>query len=197
VDLGHPFRVVGPTIDGDILAVLAAGQVALTGREIARRAGASQEGARQALGRLVRQGVLTLELAGHAHQYRLNREHLAAKWIEGLAAVRLDLFKELRALIGGWKVAPYAARLFGSVARGDADDASDIDVLLVRPKKVRAEDARWTLQLDELRTRTTAWTGNDTRVLEYAEVEFLRLRNRETVLKAALADGIELLEVTR
>lgn len=192
--LGRPFRVVGPAIDGDILGVLAAGRVALTGREIARRAGASQEGTRQALGRLVRQGVLQLELAGSAHQYRLNRNHLAARWIEGIASVRLSLFDQLRMLIGRWHLAPHTARLFGSVARGDGDESSDIDVLLVRPKGVRAESDVWRRQCDELQVSATSWTGNDTRILEYSETELPRLRRRDRVLRSALAEGIELLE---
>src|SRR5688572_3786751 len=119
MNLSRPFRVVGPAIDGDILEVLAAGEVTLTGREIARRASASQEGTRQALGRLVKQGVLRQEQAGRAYQYRLNRAHLAARWIEGLASMRLGLLSELRALLGQWKPSPHMARLFGSVARGE------------------------------------------------------------------------------
>lgn len=197
MNLSHPFRVVGPTLDGDILAVLAAGQITLTGREIARRAGASQEGTRQALSRLVGQGVLQLERAGHAHQYRLNRDHLAARWIEGLASVRLTLLKELRNLIAEWKPRPRVARLFGSVARGEGDETSDIDVLVVRPRTVQSEAEAWRRQVDDLQARVTSWTGNDTRILEYSEQELARRRKRDTVLRAALSEGIDLLEPRR
>ncbi len=45
----------------------------------------SEEGIRKVLSRLVRQGVVLVDRAGHAYAYRLNSEHLAAEPILALA----------------------------------------------------------------------------------------------------------------
>lgn len=192
MDLSHPFRVVGPTLDGDVLAVLARGSIALTGREIARRSGASQDGVRIALDRLVRQGIVRREQAGRAHQFVLNRDHLAAEAIQQLADVRTKLIHHLRALVQTWRVKPVVALLFGSVARDEAGAESDLDVLLVRPAAVHADEPRWRAQLETLQERATMWTGNEARVLEYGHKEYERLRKREPTLTAAATEGIDL-----
>src|SRR5205823_14842977 len=74
-----------------------------------------------------------------AHQYRLNRDHLAAKWIEKLSALRLELIAGLRATLQGWRPAADLAILFGSVARGRGDEQSDVDILLVRSEEHTSE----------------------------------------------------------
>jgi hypothetical protein len=45
---------------------------------------------------------------------------------------------------------------------------SDIDLLVVRPDTVDADDPQWRTQLDGLASSVTAWTGNDTRILEFS-----------------------------
>ncbi|MBK7624108.1 MAG: hypothetical protein IPJ14_15950 [Kineosporiaceae bacterium] len=78
MEISRPMRIITAALDGDLLAVLARADHAFTGRQLARLAGASSEGARQALARLVVQGIVQREPAGAAQMYRLNREHLAA-----------------------------------------------------------------------------------------------------------------------
>lgn len=193
MDLRHPFRVVTPTLDGDVLGVLAEADVALTGREINRRIGhSSQEGVRQALDRLARQGVVSRAPAGSAILFRLNREHLAAPWIEGLASLRLQLVERLRATVAAWRPAPAAAVLFGSAARGGGDRESDLDLLLVRPVGCDEDDPDWREQVSSLQTAASAWTGNDARVLEYGEEEVREPGFSEPVLAAAAREGVEL-----
>jgi predicted nucleotidyltransferase len=192
MDLSRPLKVVTPTLDGDVLGVLAGGDAALTGREIQRRVGASQDGVRGALDRLTRQGVVRRERAGRANLYRLNRQHLAAPWIEGLASLRLQLIERLRDTIRSWELEPIAAVLFGSAARGEAGRESDLDILVVRPSDCLPDDPTWREQLMSLETSAAAWTGNDVRLLEYGEAEVPTGRDREPVLNAAFNEGIEL-----
>ena len=95
----HPLRVVTTSLDGDVLAFLARADKAFSGREIQRGlpAGAgTQEGVRKVLRRLGDQGIVDSEKAGNAVMFRLNREHLAAPWIEALANLRLQLISQLR-----------------------------------------------------------------------------------------------------
>jgi predicted nucleotidyltransferase len=193
MDFGRPLVVVTPTLDGDVLGALARADAEFSGRELARHVGhGSTEGIRRAADRLVAQGVVSRRAAGAAHLYRLNREHLAAPWIEGLAGLRQQLIDRMRGLIASWDEAPRVVLLFGSVARGQATAASDLDVLVIRHRDCDPDSDPWRTQLAELQRLSTAWTGNDTRVLELGEGEASGTAV-ESVLKDALRDGVELL----
>ena len=148
---------------------------------------ASERGVRDALERLVRQGIVHSERVGGSKLYHLNRAHLAAPWVIGLANLRAQLLEKLAATIEAWAVKPVAAVLFGSVARGEADEQSDLDLLVVRPRGTSSEGPPWEDQLAELQWAGTAWTGNDTRVLEYGEAEILDGEVRDD---AALIDAL-------
>jgi predicted nucleotidyltransferase len=179
------------TLDGDVLAALANGDVELSGRELARRVGhGSTEGIRRAADRLVTQGTVLRRAVGGAHLYRLNREHLAARYVEGLANLRRELIERLRSTLDRWAEPPRVALLFGSVARGDANVGSDLDLLIVRACEIDPESEPWRTQLLALQRDVTAWTGNDTRVLEYAERELGAAAG--SVFEDILADGVEL-----
>jgi predicted nucleotidyltransferase len=192
MNLQRPLRVVTPTLEGEILRLLAQADKAFTGREIQRMLGVSQEGVRVALRRLAAQGIVRSETAGRATMFELNRRHIAAPYIEGLASLRLELIERIRQAIGRWETGPVVAVLFGSVARGDADETSDIDVFVVRPKDVDEDDPRWREQISSLEEAATAWTGNDTRTLEFGEKELPRLRKSEPVIQDVTAEGIVL-----
>src|SRR4051812_18273256 len=190
MDFRRPFSTVTPTLDGDVLVVLAGVDTELTGREVHRLAShGSEHGVRKVLDRLAAEGVVHRRAAGRAHLYRLNREHLAAPAIETLAGLRAELLRRLRATVAGWDVAAVGVVLFGSVARGEAGGTSDVDVLVVRDHSVDPDADSWRTQVTELEARVTAWTGNDARVLEYADDE---LDDGEQVVAMALGEGIEL-----
>jgi predicted nucleotidyltransferase len=192
MDYRRPLHVVTPTLDGDVLAALARADIELTGRELARQVGhGSPEGVRRAADRLVGQGTLLRRAAGAANLYRLNRDHLAAPWIEGLAGIREQLIERLRARLAGWEQPAKVALLFGSVARGEASADSDLDLLVVRGRGCGPDSDVWRSQLLDLSQSATAWTGNDARVLEYGEVELADAAG-EPLLEEALRDGIEL-----
>jgi hypothetical protein len=193
MDFRRPLSVVTPTLDGDVLAALARADTEFSGRELARHVGhGSAEGIRRAADRLVAQGVLSRRVAGAAHLYRLNQHHLAAPWIQGLAGLRAQLVDRLQELLAGWQVSPRVVLLFGSVARGHASATSDIDVLVIRRRDCDPDLKLWQTQLLDLQQSATAWTGNDTRVLEFGEDE-LAEGQMGPVLEHALQDGIELL----
>ena len=197
MDYRRPLLIVTPTLDGDVLAALARGEVELSGRELARHVGhGSTEGIRRAADRLVGQGTVLRRAAGGAHLYRLNRDHLAAPYIERLANLRGELIDRLRSALAGWSEPPRLAMLFGSVARGEASAGSDLDLLIVRPRAIDADDEVWRTQLVELERSVTAWTGNDTRVVEYGEDELTGL-SEEPLFANVLEDGIELVGTRR
>ncbi len=178
--MNHPLATVTPTLDGDVLTVLAAHGVTFTTGQIHRVLNAySEEGIRKVLARLVTQGVVLSERIGNAFAYRLNTEHLAAKPILELAKLFDTFLKRLDAELGGWQYPPVYAAVFGSAAHGTMTSDSDIDLFLVSATDV--PDAVWAQQVNELASAVTAWTGNDARVVEYAEIDLDSARNEPMV----------------
>ncbi len=181
MDFSRPLTTVTPTLDGDVLAVLAAADLPFTSGQVHRVLNQfSQEGIRKVLTRLVVQGVVNAERAGNAFTYRLNRDHLAAPPILALAGMRSALFKKIGEQLKEWHPQPVYAAVFGSVATGKASVHSDIDLLLVRDDD--HPDNVWLTQIDQLTTDVTRWTGNETRVVEYAYSDFRAARHEPMIV---------------
>jgi predicted nucleotidyltransferase len=192
MDFRRPLQVVTPTLDGDVLTVLARVDAEMTGGELQRVIGrGSHQGIRNAADRLAEQGVVSRRPSGNANLYRLNRDHVAASWIEGLSSLPAQVLDRLRSAIDAWGQPPTLAVLFGSVARGEATPGSDLDLLIVRPAACEPDEPVWQEQLSKLQTIASAWTGNDTRILEFGEQELTDGEPRQ-VLADVARDGIEL-----
>jgi predicted nucleotidyltransferase len=192
MDFRRPLSVVAPTLDGDVLGVLAGADEEFTGRRIHRVLGhGSEHGVRKAADRLVEQGIVSRRQAGQAKLYSLNRSHLAAPYVEGLGSLRSQLVERLRESVGDWKKPPAYVFLFGSVARGEAGPKSDLDLLVVRRGDTRESFPRWQEQLAALAREATEWTGNEARVIEYGKDDFADPEVRGVAMEA-LGDGIRI-----
>lgn len=194
MDLARPLALITPTLDADVLAVLASADAEFTGRQVHQLLGKhSERGVRNTLQRLVEQGVATRRRVGPADLYGLNRNHLAASHIEALAGLRAELLRRIRGLLEHWAPAAEYVALFGSAARGGMRPDSDIDLFVVRPAAVDADDHTWQQQLELLSQQVTGWTGNDTRVLEMDATEVAEgLADGEQVLRDIQNEGIAL-----
>jgi len=174
MNLNKPLSILTPTLEADALMVLVGAKASFTGRQIHQIMGArSEKGVRSALQRLCEQGVVTRVPAGASDLYTLNRTHLAAPYIEALAGLRSELFTRITETLTLWKLAPVFVAIFGSAVRGDMHSGSDIDLFIVRPDRINAENELWTGQLAELAELITGWTGNDARILELSEDQTL------------------------
>ncbi|MGV0675681.1 nucleotidyltransferase domain-containing protein [Mycolicibacterium fortuitum] len=185
MQLNKPFATVTPTLDGDVLTVLASADVTFTISQIQRiLTTASGEGIRKVLTRLTAQGVVLHDQVGRTNTYRLNTEHLAATPIMALAQLNSTFLDRLEEHLDSWgKTLRYAA-VFGSAATGQMKLDSDIDLFLVRASSsLDGDDDTWEQQVTELARLVTTWTGNDGRIVEYTEDE----------LRDAIADGEPLL----
>jgi predicted nucleotidyltransferase len=172
MDFRRPLSVVAPTLDGDVLGVLAGAEEEFTGRRIHRVLGrGSEQGVRKAADRLVEQGIVSRRQAGQAKLYSLNRSHLAAPFVEGLTTLRAKLIERLTESIAAWEEPPALAFLFGSTARGEAGAKSDLDLFILRRAAIAEDDPQWQAQLAELENEATVWTGNEARVVEYGRSE--------------------------
>lgn len=195
MDLKRPLGVITPTIDAEVLAVLAGATASFTGVQVHKLMGShTQKAVWSVLQRLYEQGVVLKEQKGSAGLYSLNREHLAAPYILGLANLKHELFERMTKAVTGWEVKPVFAAIFGSAARGEMRLDSDIDIFLVRPDKIGADDNIWVLLHSGLAESVTKWTGNDARVFELSESEVVQsLAAKEQVLTDIREQGIRLL----
>jgi len=194
MNLSRPWALIRSPIDMEVVLVLRGTTRPLTGREVARlvRTG-SQPAVNAYLRRLAEEGLVHAEEAGNAYLYTLNREHLAAPALEQLADIRSELERRLRTEIAEWEIAPAHASIFGSAARGDGDNSSDIDVFLVRLRGVPEDDPGWRAQLDRLSEHVHAWTGNHVGLSEVSATDVRRLRReRPPVVEELRADAINL-----
>ncbi len=170
MDWAYPERIFGPSLDASVLRALWRSGTHLTGAQVHRLTGiGSERGVRYALARLVTHGIVTTWSVGASHVYGLNTSHLAYPAVD--AAFRaLDpwqaLTRRTEALVadtlapgevGGRLAAPdVTVSVFGSVARGTADEDSDLDLLVVVPddvpggthlaERLEVEGRRWTGQ---------------------------------------------------
>jgi predicted nucleotidyltransferase len=187
MDVERPYTAVCPTLDGEVLHVLARTTGVLTGREVAALTGRrSHSGVLDALHRLTEHGLVTRVELNRAYLFTLNREHLAVPAVEILMGMRAELLRQLRGAFDSWEIAPAHASMFGSAARGDGGTGSDIDLLVVRPGGVADDNATWRAQLADLKDQIRRWTGNHAQIVELADEEVIRLRNDERAIVAAL-----------
>ncbi len=220
MNLGDPTQAVAPTLDGAVLAVLArAGRPLTVGEVAAESARGSEIGIRRCLARLVEQGIVRATSMGRNQVLELNRDHVAAPIAEALADLRLELWKRLRGELRRWKVDPYHAYVFGSAARGDGDERSDIDILLVHPlfpgdprvprqatvlRKAavafsappswgQAAVSLWTKQIDRLRARVMSWTGNPVQVVDVSYAEWIGRSTKEGIWAEIERDSIDIM----
>ncbi len=193
MDVSRPYAAIVDGLEGDVLRVLSGTRQPMTGREVQRRAHrGSQRGIQLALGRLTQQGIVTARSAPPAILYVLNREHIAAPIAMELAALRTVLLDRLRTQIGAWRIAPAHASLFGSAARGDGGTESDIDLLIVRPAAVAADDEPWASQLEALALGVEAWTGNRAAIAEMSTDDLAPRTPAPPIFDELRADAITL-----
>lgn len=195
MDLGQPIRSIIPTTNGPVLGALSRTTGAMTAAEITRVLGgaASSRAVQYSLADLAADGLVIREQMGRFSSYRLNRSHLAAPALVLLGDLRRRLIRRVERRLAAWATPPERALLFGSFARGDADERSDIDLLLVRPADTDPDDETWRDQVTDLTERVHAWTGNDLGLVEYGAQELTPARwLREPLLAAVARDGVPL-----
>ena len=189
---GRPLEALTPTLDGDVLSVLARTDTEMTGRGIQRLAGhGSHQGIRNAADRLASKASCYAAPQGAPTSTSSTETTSRRRGSRDSAALPEQVLERLRSAIGAWTQPRPWPVLFGSVATGLSTPASDLDLLIVRPAGCDPDEPTWK-RADLLTRRTsTAWTGNDARIIEYDE-ENLAEQETEPLLRDALRDGIEL-----
>lgn len=193
MNVARPYTAVAPTVEGDVLMVLARHTTGLTGRAIARHvANGSHNQVSRALESLETKGLVLREQVGNSYLNTLNREHLACPAILTLEGMRQELLARMREEIAQWPLAPFSAVMFGSCARADGNDQSDIDVLLIRADAVSPDDDDWFGQTSDFQDKVFSWTGNRVHVIDLSLEEMNHIESSQGQQTAACIsqDGI-------
>lgn len=187
--LQHPFEVVTPSLDGDVLSVLAGADDWFAVNTInAMNPERSDEGIRKTLKRLVSVGIVEELSAGRAHLYRLNRDHLGAEPIFQLATLKQQFYSRLRKDMSDWDISPVFASIFGSAARDQMSQESDVDLFVIQPDG--SPSGEWDSQVHILTSQASRWIGAEVRPLLYTETEIRRLGRTEPVFEFIANEGI-------
>ena len=191
MDFVGPISSVIPGVQGRALAVLAETTAELNLRTLARLSGVSVAQMSRVLPDLVELGLVDRREVPPSSLFRLNRDHVASGAVLALGSARQAVLGELTSFAAELPVVPRSVIVFGSFARGEADVESDIDVVVVRPRSVAADDDNWEHSVDQLRDRVRTITGNRVEILEVGEDEVaVKLSGRAQVWRDVRREGI-------
>ena len=129
--------------------------------------------------RLVRLGLVERRDVGSAGLVRLIRDNEAARAVLMLADLQRGVLARLAGEARKIRPSPACLVVFGSFARGEAHENSDIDVLAVPPSEAQVDDGRWTAALGQWTDRAARIAGNPVNLLEVTMDELPKLVRRE------------------
>jgi len=193
MDYVNPVEALIPGVQGRVLTVLARTEAELTMRSVAELAGVSANQATVVLNRLVRLGLVERRDVGAAALVRLVRENEAARSVLSLVDLRQGVLARLAGEARKIRPAPACLVVFGSFARGDAHENSDIDVLAVPPSEAQVAHGRWTAALGQWSDRATRIAGNPVNLLEATMDELPKLvRHEREPWRTIVEEGVVL-----
>lgn len=180
-----------PGVQGRILAVLAETTAELNLRTIARLAGVSPAQASRVLPDLVGLGLVERREAPPSALFAMVDDNIAARAVRALSRSREAVLRELGTGAALLDPSPESVIVFGSFARGEADDSSDLDVVFVRPTDVGEDDDRWAAAVEAWRTAARRLTGNRVQILEVGHRDMSRrLRSTKPLWADVTRDAI-------
>lgn len=189
MDLGSPVLDIAPAVRGALLQALARLEQPVTRRQLAAAAGVAPGNASAVVEDLIQTGLVSETVAGRSSMVVLNRSHLAAGPLLMLAGLRGELIRRLRERLSVWP-GLRGAWLFGSVARGEAHNESDVDLLIVADD---LESPDLHKRLSQLQADVRVWTGNDLQLVEHSPASWRKLvRSKNPLVEQIRVDGIAL-----
>jgi|AP95_1055475.scaffolds.fasta_scaffold01806_6 predicted nucleotidyltransferase len=171
MDLSHPLTALFPGVQGRVLQFLAGSDEEFTGRRIAALAGTSPSQTWRVLRRLTELGVVDRRDAPPAALYRLAHGTIVASALLDLRFITNRLVDHMALLADAIEPTPVNITLFGSVARGTSDSASDIDVLVVHADHVDPYADPWISSINAWRRFVGDLVANRVEVVQAGETE--------------------------
>lgn len=190
--------IFGSTIKTRLLRVLSKTRGTYTGRELARLVGYSHTHTNSALAELEINGLVIKRIVGNSYLYSLNEDNSLISRIidpafrieQGLLQDLTNVFferlgKDLKTIV-----------LFGSVARGEEEADSDIDLVLV--VRNDADLDKLEEKVSEVSLESAISFGSPISSILVTESEYeAKMRRKRAFWKDVARDGIELAPVER
>ena len=182
--------IFGAPSNAKVLRVLFRNNFELTGRQIAELAGLNAMTCQNVLHRLRDFKLVYMRPVGSAHLYRLSRDSILVKNLLSPAfEAEKSLLDELVApLIDKLGASLRSLIVFGSVARGEEDFTSDLDIAVIvdnRFSKDRIQDI-----VDEETDKLSGAIGALPTVLVYTVKEFqTRYKRGQSLFRTIVEDG--------
>lgn len=184
---------LGSTLKIRILRILSKNASMYTGRELARLAGYSHTQTNSALAELEMSGLVIKRHVGNANAYSLNDNNLLISRVI-IPAFRIEerLVQELaNRFFEGMGKDLVSIILFGSTARGEEVEDSDIDLVLV--VKDGSDLGKLDVRVSEISLEAASAFGGLISPILLTETEYSRKkRSRNPFWKNVLEEGIEL-----
>ena len=143
-------------------------------RELARLTGTTPGTLHKELARLAAAGLLLREQQGNQVRYRANRECPVFPELAGLFRKTSGAVSVLADALHALEPAPELAVIFGSLARGEENERSDIDLLVIGDTGLRALAPRLRPVAEQL--------GREINPVTMTAAEFARGRNSNPLL---------------
>jgi predicted nucleotidyltransferase len=195
MNLSHPaFDLLGEN-EGRVLSRLAVLADGTSGRRIHQLSGVgSLRTTQKILKRLVGTGLVDVRPAGPGNLYSLNRDHVLWGPIQQILETPATTEQHIsRVLDQTLEPKMVGAALYGSFARGDASEVSDIDILVVWADD--ADDADRAEALDVAAQSIVKLTGNTPQFLPMTKNEISALVDvNDPLITSLRADGRSLTE---
>lgn len=168
--------------------------VTLSGRDIGRRAGLAHHRASAILEELSDVGIVLTQRAPRLALHGLNRDHVAHpplsqlfEWEASADHLLLDYLSKQLAKVKGVE----AAFVYGSVAWGEPDIRSDIDILVLAPH--HPEDVNDALERVGEEVRRRFGGRLEPQVVQMGQAQFARAaRSGKRLWKQILNEGVQL-----
>lgn len=166
----------------------------MSGRAIAREAGFTHQAVREAIAKLEEMRIVQRLGSGKVQLIRLNRDHAVVRDVilpmfraeqQAMAKLRDSIRQEFAGKAR-------AATIFGSVARGEEEPASDLDLLLVAPSGGKGKLSDLASELGQ-RALSEYGVRLAPIVLTVPELKE-RAKRSEPLLANIIAEGFDLLD---
>jgi predicted nucleotidyltransferase len=170
VDFAQPVESLIPGVQGKVLAVLAKTEAELTMRKVAELSGVSSNRASEVLNHLASLGVVERREVGASSVVRLVSENEAVRLVLACSDLHSRVVRRFREEAIRMLPPDICLLAFGSFARRQAREGSDIDVLALADE---VEDAHPTAvdSLSRWSDAATRISGNPVNVIQIDEEE--------------------------
>lgn len=189
MDVSRPIEALIPGAQGQLLGALVGAGRELNTKTVSEIAGVSAPHASRVLAHLVALGLVERRDVPPVALYSIAAGSILSGLLDQLSNLRSAVFDEMARAAADMIPRPVRVVVFGSVARGESNETSDIDVLVIVPSAVVDTD-EWTAAVIGWRERVSRFAASTVEVLEVGEDDWHNRSFDNELWRAIERDGI-------